>query len=74
VNDGIPPMIEVSRDGSTISTDPDRLDLDAICAFLDVAYWSQGRMRAMVARSLQHSLCFGVYDAQGQIGLARVIT
>jgi len=74
VNDGIPPMIEVSQNGYTISTDLARLDLDAICVFLDVAYWSQGRMRAMVARSLQHSLCFGVYDAQGQIGLARVIT
>jgi GNAT superfamily N-acetyltransferase len=74
VSDGIPPIIEHSQSGYTISTDPSRLDLDTICVFLGDAYWSQGRSRATIARSLQHSLCFGVYDTHGQVGLARVIT
>lgn len=68
------PIIEQSQDGYTISTDPARLDLDQICMFLEEAYWSQGRTRAIVERSLQHSLCFGVYVAQQQVGLARVIS
>ncbi|MEW5870837.1 MAG: GNAT family N-acetyltransferase [Chloroflexota bacterium] len=57
-----------------LSTDPARLDIEAICAFLQRAYWAQGRRRETVERSLQHSLCFGVYDRQVQIGLARLVT
>lgn len=57
-----------------LSTDPARLDIEAICAFLQRAYWAQGRRRETVERTLQHSLCFGVYDRQRQVGLARLVT
>jgi GNAT superfamily N-acetyltransferase len=57
-----------------ISTDPKRLDLDVIHGFLTESYWSPGIERAVVARALQNSLCFGVYDRSGQVGLARVVT
>jgi hypothetical protein len=33
------------RDGFTVSTDPARLDLDAIHAFLVTAYWCEGIVR-----------------------------
>jgi ribosomal protein S18 acetylase RimI-like enzyme len=38
------------------------------------AYWALGRPLETVQRSLQNSLCFGVYQGDRQIGLARVIT
>jgi GNAT superfamily N-acetyltransferase len=62
-----------------ISTDPALLDLEAIFAFLsERSYWARERPREVVARSLQHSFCFGLYDEAGetrrQVGLARVIT
>lgn len=66
---------EYHRDNFLISTDPDRLDLDTIHHYLaHESYWAQGVARETVARSLAHSLCFGVYDGDQQIGLARVIT
>jgi GNAT superfamily N-acetyltransferase len=65
---------EYHRDNFTLSTDPARLDVDAIHAFLTTAYWSPGIPREIVARAIQHSLCFGVYDGARQIGFARVIT
>ena len=34
--------IEHHRDGFTVSTDPARLDVDAIHAFLTMAYWAEG--------------------------------
>ena len=66
--------MEYHRDNFTLSTDPARLDVDAIHAFLTTAYWSPGIPREIVARAIQHSLCFGVYDGARQIGFARVIT
>lgn len=58
----------------TISTDPTRLDITAIHAYLSQAYWSQGRPFDVVRRSLENALCFGVYHGEVQVGLARVIT
>jgi GNAT superfamily N-acetyltransferase len=58
----------------TISTDPEKLQLEAIHAALSRTYWAQNRSRDTVARSLAHSLCFGVYHGDAQIGLARVVT
>ncbi|HEV2853441.1 MAG TPA: GNAT family N-acetyltransferase [Thermoanaerobaculia bacterium] len=62
------------RDGFTVSTDPARLDVDAVHAFLTTSYWAEGIPRETVERSLRNSLCFGLYEGRRQIGLARVIT
>ena len=70
----MPQIIETHRDNFTISTDPARLDVDAITDMLTRAYWAQGRTREMIARSLQHSLTFGLYDSSCLIGLARVVS
>ena len=67
-------MIDRHRDGFTVSTDPARLDVDAIHAFLATAYWCEGIPRETVAKALASSLCFGLYQAERQIGLARVIS
>jgi hypothetical protein len=49
-----------------ISTDPARLDLDVIHEFLTNCYWAKGIPREDVARSIEHSLCFGIYDESGK--------
>jgi GNAT superfamily N-acetyltransferase len=61
--------------GYEISTDRARLDLDVIHGFLREAYWSPGVTRDVVERSIEGSLCFGLYGADGaQAGFARVVT
>jgi len=72
---------ERQQDEFTVSTDPHRLDLDAIHAALTTSYWSEGIPRETVERALRGSLCFGLYVLAGragsgerQIGLARVVT
>jgi GNAT superfamily N-acetyltransferase len=70
----MPQILEVHRDNFTISTDPARLDADAIAEMLKRAYWAQGRPRERVDRSLANSLVFGLYDGNKQIGLARVVS
>jgi GNAT superfamily N-acetyltransferase len=66
--------IEVHRDSFTISTDPSRLDVDAIVDMLQRAYWAKGRPRERTERALKNSLVFGLYDRERQIGLARVVS
>jgi GNAT superfamily N-acetyltransferase len=69
---------ESRRDGFTVSTDPERLDLDAIHAFLSTSYWAEGIPRGLLERAIRSSLCFGLYageeGGERQIGFARVIT
>ena len=65
----------VARNGDVeLSDAPERLDVDAIHAFLSASYWSPGIPRATVARALAGSLCFGLYRVGAQIGLARFVT
>lgn len=70
----MPQIIELHRDPFTISTDPARLDVDAVADMLKRAYWARGRPRQRTERALRNSLVFGLYDGERQIGLARVIS
>ena len=58
----------------TISTDPARIDLDVVHAFLRESYWSPGIPREVVERAIEGSLNFGVYQGDTQVGFARVAT
>jgi len=70
-----PEIIEQRRGEFVISTDRARLDLDMIHNFLTNCYWAKGIPRDVVVRSIEHSLCFGIYDGSGlQVGFARVIS
>ena len=61
--------------GLEISTDRSRLDIDVIHTFLSQqSYWAQGRPRAAVEQTIQHSLCFGAYLNYAQVGFGRVVT
>lgn len=70
----MPQIIETHKDKFTISTDPSRLDMEAIGGFLTRAYWASSRPRAYTERAIEHSLVFGLYDGDRQIGLARVVS
>lgn len=57
-----------------ISTDKSLLDIDLIFNFLSGSYWAKGRSVSLTKKSIDNSLCFGVYLKNKQIGFARVIT
>lgn len=65
---------EARRGEITLSTDPGRLDMDAVADMLTRAYWAWNRPRERTERALQNSLVFGLYDGEKQIGMARVVT
>jgi len=66
---------EWRRGEYTISTDKTRLDLAIIHDFIsNHSYWGRGRRIKTVQRSLDHSLNFGIFKKDQQVGFARVVT
>ena len=62
------------KDGFTISTEKEKLDIDLIHSFLNRTYWAEGISKEIIRRSIEGSLCFGVYENDKQVGFARMIT
>ena len=69
------------KEGFTISTEKEKLDIDLIHSFLNHTYWAEGISKEIIRRSIEGSLCFGVYEndkqampAGRQVGFARMIT
>lgn len=68
-------IIEHRREEFVISTDRSRLNLEVVHGFLTNSYWAKGIPLRIVQRSIEHSLCFGVYESAGaQVGFARVVS
>ena len=67
-------MVVMEMGRFLISTDRSKLDVDVVHKFLARSYWAEGIPRETVERSIENSLCFGVYDNARQIGFARVIS
>jgi GNAT superfamily N-acetyltransferase len=68
-------VTEYRRGEFLISTNRERLDVNVIHGFLTNCYWAKGIPREVVERSIEHALCFGIYDEKGaQVGFARVIS
>jgi len=57
-----------------ISTDPARIDAAMVHEFLTNSYWAKGIPAETVKKSIENSICFGVYFGQQQVGFARVIS
>ena len=66
---------EIQENDLLISTDKTRLDRALIHSFLsERSYWAKGIPAETLNRSIENSLCFGIYQADRQIGFARVVT
>jgi GNAT superfamily N-acetyltransferase len=66
--------VEWSRGGYLVSTDPGRLDIPMTAAFLASTPWARDISEAVVRRSIEGSIAFGLYDGADQVGFARVVT
>ncbi len=58
-----------------LSTDKSKLDLKMIHEFLSTeSHWAKNIPYERVKKSIENSLCFGLYHGEKQIGFARVIS
>lgn len=65
---------EWRRDEFTISTERERINFAFVHEFLSRSYWANNIPFEVVRRSIENSLCFGIYEAEKQVGFARVVT
>jgi N-acetylglutamate synthase-like GNAT family acetyltransferase len=56
-----------------ISSEKNRVDIDALHAMLNRSHWANGRSREAVEKTIANSLCFSLINDSEQIGFARVI-
>lgn len=62
-------------DNYTITTDKAHLNVALVHRFLsEESYWAKNIPLDVVERSIEHSLCFGVYVGDKQVGFARVVS
>ena len=63
-----------SKGDYEISTDPARIDARMVHEFLANSYWARGIPLEIVRKSIENSICFGVYFGKQQVGFARIIS
>jgi len=66
--------VEWEKGEFIISDDKDLLDPDLIFTLLSKTYWAYDRSKEKIIKSLEKSVCFGLYKNDRQIGFARVVT
>jgi GNAT superfamily N-acetyltransferase len=68
--------VSKSVDGARyeIDTDKARLDRALIHRFLADSHWAENIPAAVLERAIEHSLAFGLYRNDKQIGFARVVS
>ena len=59
-----------------ISTDKSKIQIDTVYRFLSVeSFWAKGRPKELIQKSIDHSICFSIFDGQSQqVGFARVVS
>ena len=68
-------IFTAEKDGFIISTDKLKLDIVSIHQYLyREAYWCKNVPLEIVKRTIEGSVCFGMYHNDRQVGFARVIT
>ena len=67
-------VMEWIRDDYFISTDKNLLSVPTVHDFLSRSFRSTSRPLSEVARSIENSMCFGMYHRGRQIGFARVVS
>lgn len=69
------PGTDMNEKEYEIDTNKKRLDLAMIHDILaNESYWAEGIPFEVMERSIECSLCFGVYNQGRQVGFARVVT
>ncbi len=65
---------ELKRGSFQITTDRSRMQIDTIHRFLQKSYWAAKRTQEVIRKSIDHSLPFGIFAGEKQVGFARVVT
>ena len=66
--------MKLSRGEYSLTDDKSDLDLTIIVQLLRSTYWAADRTDAQVQKSMEGSICFGLFHSGMQVGFARAVT
>lgn len=67
--------MEWQKENCRLTTDVACFDMEVLFRFIsEESYWARGMSRETFERAVQHSVCFGLFDGERQIGFGRVVS
>lgn len=57
-----------------ISRDKSKLNIEVIKSLLKQCYWADKRTEGTILKSIENSICYGVYRDDNMVGFGRVVT
>lgn len=57
-----------------ISNDKSLILIEDVCKLLANTYWANKRPREVIEKSIENSICYGIYNENKQVGYGRIIT
>jgi predicted GNAT family N-acyltransferase len=57
-----------------ISTDKSRLSIESLRLLMKQTYWAEDRTDETILRSVENSICYGIYQSNKLVGFGRVVT
>jgi GNAT superfamily N-acetyltransferase len=57
-----------------VSDDKSLIDVETVHGFLTRSYWANLRTIETLVKSIENSVCYGIYHNDKQIGFARIVT
>lgn len=66
--------IEFRRGRLLVTTDRRRIDIDAALELLRTTFWGRDMSREVLARAIQNSVCFALFDDQALVAFGRIVS
>ncbi|KUO77321.1 MAG: GCN5 family acetyltransferase [Clostridia bacterium BRH_c25] len=57
-----------------VSTDKSKLNIEKIKVLLKQSYWANERTEERILKSVENSICYGIYTNNDLVGFGRVVT
>lgn len=63
-----------TRDEYLLTDDKSQLDIAAVCRLLGATYWAADRPESFMRKSIETSVCLGLFKDGKQVGFCRAVT
>ena len=50
------------------------ISIDKVCELLGKSYWANNRKREITIKTIENSICIGIYLKEEMVGFARIVT
>jgi len=50
------------------------ISINKLCELLETTYWANNRKREVIIKSVENSVCIGIYLKEEMVGFARLVT